>query len=98
MTESVVKEVLGKAIKELEEAGDIIIVTPIKDAVVNKLFTAVQEVSPYMLTPQELGGIINALYAPNLGFGLDENDFQTIVGLTKEELNVAANKLKLDEW
>jgi hypothetical protein len=98
MGESVVKQVLIKAIKELEETGDIVIVNPIENAVVNKLYSVVQEVSPNMLTAQELGGILNALNAHNLGFGLDDNDFQTIIGLTKEELKVAAAKLKVAEW
>ena len=98
MSESVVKEVLIKAIKELEETGDIVVVNPIENAVANKLYTVVQEVSPNMLTAQELGGILNALNAHNLGFGLDNNDFQTIIGLTKEELKVATAKLKMAEW
>jgi len=50
-----------------------------------------------MLSAQELGGILNALNAPKLGFGLDGRDFQTIIGLTKEELEVAASKLKVSE-
>ena len=97
MSESVVKEVLVKAINELEEAGDIVVVNPIENAVANKLHAVVQEVSPNMLTAQELGGILSALNAHNLGFGLDDNDFQTIIGLTKKELKVAASKLKLAE-
>ena len=51
-----------------------------------------------MLSEKELGGIINALNVPDLGFKLDENDFQTIIGLTKEELKIASNKLKAKEW
>ncbi len=98
MSESVVKEVIIKAIKELEEAGDIVVVNPIENAIANKLFSVVQEVSPNMLTASELGGIINALNAHRLGFGLDDNDFQTIIGLTKEELSAAASKLKVAEW
>ncbi len=98
MSESVVKKVLIKAIKELEESGDIVVVNPVQDAVANKLLEVVQEVSPNLLTAQELGGILSALNAHSLGFGLDDNDFQTIIGLTKEELKIAASKLKLVEW
>ena len=98
MSESVVKEVLIKAVKELEDAGDIVVVNPAEDAVAKKLFQVVQEVSPNLLSATELGGIINALNAPKLGFGLDDNDFHTIIGLTKEELQVAVNKLKVTEW
>ncbi|WP_440904793.1 hypothetical protein ACMZOO_00780 [Catenovulum sp. SX2] len=98
MSESVLKDILIKAIKDLEESGDIVVVNPIENAVANKLHEVVQEVSPNMLSSQELGGIINALNAHNLGFGLDDNDFQTIIGITKDELRVAASKLKAAEW
>jgi hypothetical protein len=47
-----------------------------------------------MLSATELGGIINAFNAHNLDFGLDDNDFQTIIGFTKEELSTAAKKLR----
>jgi len=73
------------------------VVNPIENAIANKLHEVVQEVSPNMLSAQELGGILNALNAPKLGFGLDGRDFQTIIGLTKEELEVAASKLKVSE-
>lgn len=51
-----------------------------------------------MINSQELGSIINTLNAHNLGFDLDENDFQNIIGITKGELKIAANKLKATEW
>jgi hypothetical protein len=98
MSEFIVKEILIKAVKELEEAGDIVVVNPAEDAVAKKLFQAVQEVSPNLLSATELGGIINALNAHKLGFGLDDNDFYTIIGLTKEELQATVNKLKVSEW
>lgn len=98
MSESLVKEALIKAIQELEDEGDIVVVNPSENAIANKLFQAVQEVSPNLLSPAELGGIINALNAHKLGFGLDERDFHTVIGLTQEELRAAADKLKVSEW
>lgn len=98
MNESVVKDVLIKAIQELEASGDIVVVNPLENAVALKLFEKVQHVSPNMLTAPELGGIINALNAHRLGFGLDDSDFQTIVGISKEQLAIAAEKLKAIEW
>ena len=98
MADSIVKEAIVRTIKELEESGDLVVVNPIENAVANKLFEAVQEVSPNLLSSAELGGIINALNAHNLGFGLDGNDFQTIIGLTKTELAVATSKLKVVKW
>lgn len=73
-------------------------VNPIENEVADRLHAIVQEVSPNMLTAKDLGGIINALNAHNLAFGLDHKDFQTIIGLTREELKVIARKLKTAEW
>jgi len=97
MSNSVVKVELIKAIKELEASGDIVVVSPIENAVANKLFNTVQNVSPNMLSENEFRGILNALNAHKLGFGLGEEDFQTVVGLTKEELDLAVKKLKVTE-
>ncbi|MED5513403.1 hypothetical protein [uncultured Pseudoalteromonas sp.] len=73
-------------------------VNPTENTVANKLHEIIQEVSPNMINSQELGSIINTLNAHNLGFDLDENDFQNIIGITKGELKIAANKLKATEW
>jgi hypothetical protein len=97
MSDSVVKIELIKVIKELEESGDIVVVNPIENAVADKIFNTVKNVSPNMLSENELRGIVNALNAHKLGFGLGEEDFQSIVGLTKEELNLAVKKLKVPE-
>lgn len=61
MSESVVKDVLIKAVKELEDAGDIVVVNPLEDAVANKLFATVQDVSPNMLSASELGGLMHKI-------------------------------------
>lgn len=98
MSDFVVKDVLIKAITELEESGDLVVVNQIENAVANKLFNAIKKVSPNMLSASELGGIINALNAHQLGFGLDDRDFQTIIGISKEELQATAKKLKAEKW
>ncbi|GAB2192064.1 hypothetical protein MAH1_36730 [Sessilibacter sp. MAH1] len=98
MNDSVVKEALINSVKELEASGEIVVVNPIENAVALRLFEKVQQVSPNMLTASELGGIINALNANKLGFGLDDDDFQTIVGVSKEQLAIAVEKLKAIEW
>ena len=98
MSSSVVKEAIAQSLSDLIENQDILITTSTENIVLEKIFNAVQAVSPNMLSEKELGGIINALNVPGLGFKLDENDFQTIIGLTKEELKIASNKLKAKEW
>ena len=98
MSSSVVKEAIAQSLSDLIENQDILITSSTENIVLEKIFNAVQSVSPNMLSEKELGGIINALNVPDLGFKLDENDFQTIIGLTKEELKIASNKLKAKEW
>ena len=98
MSSSVVKEAIAQSLSDLIENQDILITTSTENIVLEKIFNAVQAVNPNMLSEKELGGIINALNVPDLGFKLDENDFQTIIGLTKEELKIASNKLKAKEW
>ena len=98
MSNSIVKDVLIQMIRELEEAGDIVVINPVENAVASKLFEAIQVVSPNLLSAAELGGIINALNAHQFGFGLDDNDFQTIIGVSKEELSSATKKLKVSNW
>jgi hypothetical protein len=94
MTNSVVKEAIAQALIELIEDQDILITCTTENLVLEKLFSAVQSVSPNMLSSAELTGIISAVNAHNLGFGLDDNDFQTIIGLSKKELKLASSKLK----
>ncbi len=96
--DSVVKQAIADTLNEMIESQDIMITASTENIVLEKLFNAVQSVSPNMLSSKELGGIKNALNAHDLGFKLDENDFQTIVGLTKEELKIASKKLKIKEW
>ncbi|RBP47025.1 hypothetical protein [Arenicella xantha] len=98
MTNSVVKEAIAQALSELIKDQDILITSSIENVALEKIFSAVEEVSPNMLSARELGGIVNALNTHDLGFGLDENDFQTIIGLSKEELKIASRKLKVKEW
>ena len=98
MSDSVVKNAIKEAIRELEKSDDIVITTSIENAVVNKLFEAVQKVSPNMFSTQELGGILSAINVTTSGFRLGDNDFQTHIGLTKDELNTVSKKLKLEEW
>lgn len=93
MDKSELLEILAGAVKELEEADDIVIVTPIENAVAKKILSVIEKLIPDMLSRDELVGITNAIRAHQLGFALDDHDFQTIVGITKEELEVAAKKL-----
>ena len=98
MNDSVIKKVIRETIMKLEGSDEIVIVNPNREVIVSQLFKAVQEVSPNLLTPAELGGLLNACRAHRLGFGLDDNDFQTLIGLTKDELDAVVDKLSIKEW
>jgi len=87
-------ELLVQVINEMEKSGDIVVVNPIENSVPKTILSSIEKFVPSMLSRNELIGIENAIGAHQLGFGLDDRDFQTIIGLTKEELDAAAEKLK----
>lgn len=93
MTNSEIMDLLVQVVRELEESGDIVVVNPNRSFVPKKIFTVIERFVPSMLSRDELTGIVNVIGAHQLGFALDDRDFQTIIGVTKEELNVAARKL-----
>jgi hypothetical protein len=94
MEKSEVFEILIEAVKRLEQSGDIVVVNPIENIVANRILISIEKYIPNMLSDDELKGIVNAIGAHQLGFALDDRDFQTIIGLTKRELEVAGEKLK----
>ncbi len=93
MNDSVLKEAIVGALRELEQSGDIVISTSIPNDVVKKLMEAVQSVSPNLLSADEYSAIINAANLTWSGFYVDDWDFQTHVSLTREQLGEALKKM-----
>ncbi|WP_286266997.1 hypothetical protein [Thalassotalea atypica] len=93
MSQSTLKDVIIESLKELEADGDIVISTTTPSTVIDKLVHAVTKVYPTTLTKDELAAIKNSVNVTCEGFKLDDEDFQTHIGLTKSELEVVLSKL-----
>ena len=93
MSESIIKEAIAEALKELEESGDIVISTTVPNDVVNNIAAAVQEISPNLLSAEEYSAIISAANLTWSGFHVDDWDFQTHVGITREQLGEVLKKM-----
>jgi len=93
MSELILNEVILETLKELEESGDIVISTTVPGDVVDKLAQAIQEVSPNLLSVEEYSSLISAANLTWSGFHVDDWDFQTHVGITREQLGVLLKKL-----
>lgn len=93
MDKLAVEQAIIQALKELEESGDIVVTTTIPSQVASKINKAVQAVSPNLLTQEEFSAVKNAVNVTWSGFHLDDWDFQTHIGLTREQLKDTLNKM-----
>lgn len=93
MSNFILKEVILETIRELEESGDIVISTTVPSEIINKLDKAIQEVSPNLLSTEEYSALINAANLTCSGFHVDDLDFQTHVGITRDQLSDLLKKL-----
>jgi len=93
MKMTIVEEVIAQALKELEETGDIVVTTTIPSQITSKIAHAVHEVSPNLLTSEEFSAVKNAVNVTCSGFKLDDWDFQTHIGLTREQLKRTLEKM-----
>jgi hypothetical protein len=94
MDNSALAQAIEKAIRELEVSGDLIITTTIPSKIVESIANAVYEVSPHLLSATEYNAIIAAASLSWSGFYVEDWDFQTHVGVTREELHLALKKLR----
>ena len=93
MSISELKNSIIESLNELEANGDIVISTTTPDIVIDKLVRAVTKVYPVNLTEDEFRAVKNAVNVTCSGFKLDDCDFQTHIGLTKDDLGIVLNKL-----
>lgn len=94
MKNPIVQEAILSALQALEQQGDIVITTSTPSQVMNRIFDAVQAVSPNLLNAAEYSAIISAAANTCSGFRLDNWDFQTHIGMTREDLAAAIKKLQ----
>ena len=89
-----VRELIRKTISDLEESGDIVITTPIENKVSNEIAKSIHKEIPLLVTEIEFSAITNSLNSLLHNIKPDDRDFQTIIGITKEELAVVLDKLQ----
>lgn len=82
-----------EALKELEESGDIVITTALPDAVVNKVVEALGCSALSLLSDDEYRAVVNSLNVLSHDVNLDNRNFQTIIGIEKEDLKIVSDKL-----
>ena len=93
MNDNVLKNAIIEALAKLDRDGDIVITTSTPNVVVNTIFEAIQSVSPNLLSTDEFSAILNATNLTWSGFYVDDSEFETYVGLTREQLGEAIRKL-----
>ena len=95
MQQLTVNQAIEEALRELQDRGDLLITSTVPEQVIEAIAEAVRSVSPNLLTTTEFSAIRAAAQSTLLGFHLDDCDFQNHIGLTREQLQSAINKLHL---
>ncbi len=88
-----IKEKVSEALKGLEESGDIVITTATPNLVVNKVVEALGSDTKNLLNDDEFRAVLNSLNVLAHDVKLDSRDFQTIIGIEKEDLKTVFDKL-----
>ena len=93
MNEEEIKSKISKTLKSLEDSGDIVITTTMPNLVVDKVVGALGGNVQSTLNDDEFRAVLNSLNVLAHDIKLDSRDFQTIIGIEKEELKVVFDKL-----
>ena len=88
-----IKSKVSNVLKGLEESGDIVITTVTPNLVVNKIVEALGGHTKSLLNDDEFRAVLNSLNVLVHDIKLDSRNFQTIIGIEKEDL-----KAVLDKW
>lgn len=87
---------ISEALKNLEDSGDIMITTSTPNIIVDKLLKALGKDLENLLNDMEFSTVINCLNVSSNDIKLDDKDFQTIIGIEKEDLKSVLDKLVRD--
>lgn len=88
-----IKLKVSEALKILEQSGDIVITTATPNAVVDKFVEALGSSAQSLLNDDEFRAVLNSLNVLAHDVKLDSRDFQTIIGIEKDDLKVVFDKL-----
>lgn len=97
MNDSILKLILKQSLEFLEKNDDIIITDSNSELVIEYLYRNIVDTVTLNLCEDEFYAITNALNVLICEIKLDNNDFQTIIGLSKDKLEVVLHKLLLSK-
>ena len=78
---------------ELEEAGEIVVASTTPVVVVEKIAKRMGREIESVLNDDEFKAVLNSLNVLVHNIKLDDRDFQSIIGIEKDELRVVLDKL-----
>lgn len=90
------KPKISNALEKLEASGDIMITTSTPNTVVDSLIGAMGHNIKSLLSDDEFFAITNCLNVLIHDVELDDRDFQTIIGIEKNDLKFVLDKLVQD--
>lgn len=85
---------LTSTLYKIEEDGDIVITTTSPKTLSEKIFNVLHKDINCFVNKEEYSAILNCLNVLIHNIHLDEDDFQTIIGIDKEELKAVHDKLR----
>lgn len=88
-----INEVISSALTQLEESGDIVITTSSPDPIAEKIIGSLGSSIGALLQGEEYRAVTNSLHALVNDVKVDDRDFQTLIGLDKNELQEVLDKL-----
>lgn len=97
MNDSILKLKLKQSLECLEKNDDIIITDSNSELVIAYLYRNIVDTVTLNLSEHEYHAITNALNVLICDIKLDDNDFQTIIGMSKDKLEVVLHKLLLSK-
>ena len=93
MNEADMELKIHKALNDLEESGDIVITTSTPNVITKKIIKTIGYSAKNLLNDYEYRAVLNSLNVLAHDVKLDDNDFQTIVGVERDDLIVVYDKL-----
>jgi hypothetical protein len=88
-----IKEKIVNAINKLESSGDIVVTTTTPNTIIDKVVEALGNNLSNHLNDDEFRAILNCLNVLAYDVKLDARDFQTVIGVEKDELKLIFDKL-----
>jgi hypothetical protein len=84
---------VASALEDLKNNGDLVVTTADR-YVIGYLVQKLSQIVPTaILTPEQAGGVHNAINEVCNGIHIDDCEFQTRIGITRDELSAVLKKI-----